>query len=182
MKNDQDEELTIASLRGFRIVHVFDVSQTDGEDLPEFTQARGDPGDHITQLETLMCQQGIALEYDELPFAVKGESHKGRIVIKQDLPPAERLAILAHEIGYEMLHRGPRRHETTKKVRETEAQAVAFVVCRACGVDTATRSADYIQLYRGDSDTLAESLTFIQKTAAHTLSHLVQTRNEEVAV
>ena len=43
-----------------------------------------------------------------------------------------------------MLHRGDRRTLTTKKVRETEAEAVAFVVCQAVGLKTGTTSADYV--------------------------------------
>jgi hypothetical protein len=46
-----------------------------------------------------------------------------------------------------MLHRGDRRTLTTKKVRETEAEAVAFVVAKAIGLETGTASADYIPLW-----------------------------------
>ena len=56
--------------------------------------------------------------------------------------------------------------QCSKTVRETEAEAVAFVVCHAFGLDSKTRSSDYIQLYRGTTETLAESLEYIQKTAA----------------
>ena len=45
-----------------------------------------------------------------------------------------------------MLHRGDRRTLTTKQVRETEAEAVAFVVCQAVGLETGTASADYVVL------------------------------------
>jgi hypothetical protein len=45
-----------------------------------------------------------------------------------------------------MLHRGERRTLTTKQVRETEAEAVAFVVCRAVGLETGTTSADYVTM------------------------------------
>jgi len=63
-------------------------------------------------------------------------------------------------------HRGDRRKETTHTVRETEAEAVAFVVCSAIGLDTSTSSSDYIQLHFGNKTTLAESLTFIQQTSS----------------
>jgi hypothetical protein len=65
-----------------------------------------------------------------------------------------------------MLHRGDRRTITTKKVRETEAEAVAFVVGKAIGLDTGTASADYIQLWHGDANLLRESLEAVQQTAA----------------
>jgi len=52
-----------------------------------------------------------------------------------------------HEIAHEMLHRGDRRTLTTKQVRETEAEAVAFVVCQSVGLQNGTSSQDYIQLW-----------------------------------
>src|SRR5690348_16317644 len=65
-----------------------------------------------------------------------------------------------------MLHRGDRRTLTTKKVRETEAEAVAFVVGKAIGLETGTASTDYIQLWHGDANLLRESLEAVQQTAA----------------
>src|SRR6185437_9264623 len=73
---------------------------------------------------------------------------------------------LVHEIAHEMLHRGDRRTLTTKKVRETEAEAVAFVVAKAIGLETGTASADYIQLWHGDANLLRESLEAVKQTAA----------------
>lgn len=47
---------------------------------------------------------------------------------------------------------------------------MAFVVCQAIGLDTSTAMSDYIQLYAGDTGTLAQSLDFIQKTAAEIIA------------
>ena len=71
-----------------------------------------------------------------------------------------------------MLHRGERRTLTTKQVRETEAEAVAFVVCQSVGLQTGTAAADYIQLWNGDKETLTDSLTYIQKAASQMLAAL----------
>jgi DNA transposition AAA+ family ATPase len=65
-----------------------------------------------------------------------------------------------------MLHRGDRRTLTTKQVRETEAEAVAFVVCQSVGLQNGTSSQDYIQLWHGDASLLRESLEAVQQTAA----------------
>jgi len=68
------------------------------------------------------------------------------------------------------MHRSPeRRAETTKTIRETEAEAVAHVVCQALGLETLEHSADYIQLYNGDVEVLAKSMDQIQKAAAKIL-------------
>ena len=63
------------------------------------------------------------------------------------------------------MHKAERRTATTKTIRETEAEAVAFVVGKAIGLITGTASADYIQLYQGNASLLAESLEVIQQTA-----------------
>ena len=55
---------------------------------------------------------------------------------------------------------------TTKQVRETEAEAVAFVVCQSVGLQNGTASQDYIQLWHGDANLLRESLQAVQHTAA----------------
>ena len=65
-----------------------------------------------------------------------------------------------------MLHRGDRRTLTTKQVRETEAEAVAFVVCQSVGLQNGTSSLDYIQLWHGDANLLRASLEAVQQTAA----------------
>jgi hypothetical protein len=88
------------------------------------------------------------------------------------LEPSETLATLVHELAHEMLHKAERRTLTTKAVRETEAEAVAFVVCHALGLETGTGSADYIQLYHGDANLLKESLEVVQRTASVILGAL----------
>ena len=71
-----------------------------------------------------------------------------------------------------MLHKAERRTATSKTVRETEAEAVAFVVGKAVGLVTGNASADYIHLYHGNASLLAESLEVIQQTASVILAAL----------
>jgi hypothetical protein len=71
-----------------------------------------------------------------------------------------------------MLHKAERRTTTTKVVKETEAEAVAFIVGRAVGLETGSASADYIQLYHGNASLLIESLEVVQQTAAVILAAL----------
>ena len=71
-----------------------------------------------------------------------------------------------------MLHKADRRTTTTKVVKETEAEAVAFVVGQAVGLEMGTASSDYIQLYKGNAALLAESLQVIQRTSAVILGAL----------
>ena len=80
-----------------------------------------------------------------------------------------------------MLHRGGRRTLTTKQIRETEAEAVAFVVCQSVGLQTGTASTDYIQLWHGDAKLLQESLEVVQRTAAVILGGIAQGITQGIA-
>lgn len=164
--SDDDEKL----LR-FKAAHVFDISQTDGDPLPEFARVGGDPSGYTERLTKAIAKRDITLTYARETDAMielgnaDGASFGGRILVRDDLSPACKFSVLVHEFAHEMLHRDETRKTLSKTVRETEAEAVAFVVSQAIGLDTGTAAADYIQLYAGDKDTFAESLDRIQKTA-----------------
>lgn len=165
--NAEDAREEEAMLR-FRAAYVFDVAQTEGEPLPELDDVQGNPSEYTPRLKALIAEQGITLSYadaDELDGA-HGVSRKGAIVIRYGLPPADEFSTLAHELAHEMLHtdRGPNR--PPRALRETEAEATAFVVCEAIGLQNGNASRDYIHLYNGDANMLTASLDRIQKTAA----------------
>jgi len=130
------------------------------------------------RLFAFVQSQGVELNYSERIAPAKGLSYGGRITLLSGMQPAEEFSTLVHEIAHEMLHRGDRRTLTTKKVRETEAEAVAFVVGKAVGLATGTASADYIQLWHGDADLLRESLEAVQQTAAVILGGIARKPQE----
>ncbi|MCA9281063.1 MAG: DUF1738 domain-containing protein [Phycisphaeraceae bacterium] len=155
----------------FRAVYVFDVSQTEGDPLPEPASVGGDPGEHLDRLRRVVTGLGIVLDQDDLPMGADGVSRGGRISIRAGLKPAHEFSVTVHELAHELLHHGDDR-PGSKTVRETEAEAVAFVVCQAIGLDSGTAASDYIHLYRGDTETLTESLERIQRTATEIIAAL----------
>jgi len=155
----------------FRGVYVFDVSQTDGQPLPEPAGINGDPGQHLDQIKTVVASRGIALDYEIGLGSALGLSRGGRISIRPGQPAGEEFAVIVHELAHELLHRGEDR-PASKTVRETEAEAVAFVVAQAVGLDAGAAARDYIQLYDGKTDTLSASLDRIQRTAADIIAAL----------
>lgn len=166
----EDEQTRIF---GFRAAHVFDVSQTNGEPLPEFATVQGDPGGMVDRLKSFVTAKSIALDYSDRIRPARGVSAGGKITLLPGMPAAEEFAVLAHEVAHEILHRSDRRAQTTHTIRETEAEAVAFVVCGAIGLDTNTSFSDYIQLHSGDKATLTESLGYVQQAAAEILRTLM---------
>jgi hypothetical protein len=162
-----------AVLVGFRSAYVFDVSQTDGKDIPELSsRVSGDVGEGRERLLDFIAAQGILLEFKESIAPALGMSYGGKIVLLPGQSTAEEFSTLVHELAHEMLHKADRRTATTKTVRETEAEAIAFVVGKTIGLNTGRASADYIHLYHGNAALLAESLEVIQKTSAVILSAL----------
>jgi antirestriction protein ArdC len=154
------------TLAGFRSVYVFDESMTGGNPVPQIGTVSGDPGAHRERLEQFVRAQGIALDYSRDIAPAKGVSESGKITLLPGQTPAETVATLIHEVAHEKLHRAERRASTTKRVRETEAEAVAFVVCQAIGLETGTAGADYISLWNGDAAVLLESLELVQRAVA----------------
>jgi antirestriction protein ArdC len=149
----------------FRATYVFDISQTDGQELPRIGSVNGDPCEYRERLGKFVAEQGIALEYSQDIAPARGTSAGGKITLMPGQPQAEEFATLAHELAHEMMHRDERRISTSKRTRETEAEAVAFVVCHAVRLETGSASQDYIQLYDGDAKLLTASLGYIQKAA-----------------
>ncbi len=170
-ENDGDAEPDQSStVVAFRAAYVFDISQTDGQPLPEIGSVNGDPREHRERLAKFVADKGITLGYSEEIAPARGVSEGGKITLLPGQSPAEEFATLAHEIAHEMLHRDERRSTTTKRIRETEAEAVAFVVCSAIGLETGTAAQDYIGLYGGDAKLLSESLEYVQRTATQILN------------
>ena len=102
----------------------------------------------------------------------EGASFGGTIAVRRGLSAAEEFSVLCHEAAHELLHRADQGTENSKTVRQTEAEAVAFVVCQAIGLDTNSASADYLSLYGGNKEVLAKSLGRIQRTAARIIEGL----------
>jgi len=163
-----EEEESKAAV-GFRVVYVYDQIDTEGRPISELGSAQGDPSGYTEKLKQFIAGRGIQLEYSDTIYPALGQCSQGKIVLLPGQSPAEEYATLAHETAHAILHFQERRAETTKRVRETEAEAVAFVVCEAIGLK-AQNSADYIQLYSGDKETLAESLEHVQRASAEILA------------
>jgi len=175
-------EETVASERqllGFRAAYVFDVSQTAGNDLPHLIEVQGDVVGLRERLTTWLAGQAIAVMHSVDIAPARGVSSGGKITLLPDLPAAEEFSTLVHEVAHELLHRGDRRLETTKQIRETEAEAVAFAVCESLGLKTGSASVDYIQLWHGDAQLLIASLDIVQRTSAVILGALSLTEERE---
>jgi hypothetical protein len=186
-KKDEEAEKDITKqntrvLVGFRNAYVFDVEQTEGAELPAMHQMSGTAGENRDRLVSFINAQGIELVFTEKIAPALGISYGGRIAILPGQSEAEEFSTLVHELAHEMLHKAERRTTTTKVVKETEAEAVAFVIGKAVGLETGSASADYIHLYHGNASLLAESLEVIQQTSGIILAALQPPAAEQAAM
>jgi hypothetical protein len=157
-------------LVGFRGIHVFAEEDTSGQPIPLLSRCTGEPSAFAGRLKQFVTSRGIQFEYSDHIRPAQGQCSAEKIELLPGMEPAVEFSVLAHEAGHLLLHFGERRRETTKRVRETEAEAVAFVVSQAIGLEAMPSSSEYISLYSGDKDLLTESLEHIQRVSAEIIA------------
>jgi len=165
----------------FRVAHVFDVSQTEGKELPSIAIPTGDPHPCLARLEQLIVENGSTVSYQPMRDGVYGSTFGKKIVVSESLDDVERLMTLAHEYAHVLMHSTKdARRKSSKLIRETEAEAVACIVGFALGIDSVQASADYIQLHDGNSKLFTERMNRIQQTATQILRGIRHTNGRDI--
>ena len=170
---EPDQETTGKVLRGFRVTHVFDVSQTDGKPLPETGPsllAGGSPRGLWDRLADQVHAAGFTLDRGDCGAANGYTDHVSRHVrVREDVSPAQASKTLAHELAHVLLH-GPDQPARDRHVAEVEAESVAYVITAAAGLPTEGYSVPYVASWAsGDSNVVREAATRVLSTARHIL-------------
>jgi len=146
------ETASARRVAGFRPAHVFDVSQTDGDDLPEQPAAQllagAAPDGLWDALAALAAARGFTVERGDCGDA-NGYTHFGNrlIRVRADVDPAQAGKTLAHELGHALIHDPAAFAGTTAGCRgsvEVEAESVAYLVAGDAGLDAAAYSFPYV--------------------------------------
>lgn len=156
----------------YKAVSVFDISQTQGEPLPELTTELKDNVKNYTAyynalLKTTKFNVSFASE-SELGVGTKGLCNyaENTILIKTNMSESQTIKTLAHEIAHAHLH-SKNKAQLSREQKETEAESVAFVLCEHLGFDTSEYSFPYVAAWSSDKElkVLENSLETIQKEA-----------------
>ena len=146
---------------GFRSARVFDVSQTDGDPLPELPSPTVLEADTETirevlaRVEAFATSIGLPVCYRELREGVFGSFSvtKRAITVRVNLPPLQTLKTLIHELAHALLHAKPKEGEQ-RHLCELEAESCAFLVLHELGLDTSRYTFPYLASWTDNPDEL----------------------------
>ena len=165
----EEKEIKIPA---FRVVSVFDVSQTEGKELPTLTyELAGNVEQYKDFFAALEKTSPFAMEFEALSGSIKGRCNyeEKRIIINEGMEELQNIKTAIHEIAHATLHDidkdAPERPD--RRTREVQAESVAYAVCQHYGLDTSDYSFGYIAGWSSGKE-LAElkgSLETIRSTA-----------------
>jgi len=159
VNEDPDDPDSEKVLRGFKVVYVYDVSQTFGEELPEVPDWKSQ--EKNKELEEKLIRfankRGIKVTIVKLSGETQGVS-KGGVI---EIDPCAGTKTLIHEISHELMHRDQNRPPESC-LRELEAESVAYVVCKYFGLEISS-SPNYIALHGANSEMIFGHLERIRE-------------------
>lgn len=156
----------------FRTSYVFDISQTEGDELPGYAPPVAQPGGAEVYAALLAVSEGQGI-----PVSIAQElGAEGRLVYRRQPPHAPRIelhaglhdahaaSVLAHELAHALLHVGPDGDVHSQAFNEVEAESVAYLVSSELGLDVAQSSFAYIADYqsRDPQDALASGTRILK--------------------
>lgn len=161
----------------FRIATVFDVSQTEGRELPSLvSDLSGDVPDFENVYASLAALCPLPMELGPVPGTAKGYASfaENRVVVRSSMSQAQTIKTLIHETAHAKLHPPDFLSEFPKprREKEVEAESVAYVVCQHFGIDTSDYSLGYVAGWSRGKE-LAElkaSLSVIHSTAGEIIN------------
>ena len=170
---------TVEVLRpAFKVVSVFDVSQTDGKELPDIIvdELKGTVENYEAFFDALKQVSPVPISFEDIPGGAKGffSPVESRIAIQEGMSEIQTVKTAIHEIAHAKLHAVKPDEKTApedrkdRHTKEVEAESVAYTVCQRYGIETSDYSFGYIAGWSSGKETkeLKSSLDIIRKTAA----------------
>lgn len=174
-------EAALVTVTRFKVATVFDISQTEGRELPSIgvAQLTGDVADYQQYYDNLVALSPVPVMVDYVPRKANGyfSSAEQRIVLRSGLSQLQTIKTLVHEIAHAKLHDpkgGAAEIPKERREKEVEAESVAYVVCQHFGIDTSEYSFGYVAGWSKGKELaeLRDSLDTIHSTAGEIISAL----------
>lgn len=191
-------EVQETQVPAFKIVSVFDVSQTEGEPLPSIgvDELAGNVEQYEDFFKALEQTSPVPMAFEDIPGGSHGYYHltEKRIAIQENMSELQTLKTAIHEIAHAKLHAIDPDAPVTKqadrpdsRTREVQAESVAYAVCQHYELDTSDYSFGYVAGWSSGKDLkeLKASLETIRATAHELITtidgHLAQLQKERQA-
>ena len=181
---EPETEVVERMIARFKIVTVFDVSQTEGEPLPTLgvEELQGGVEQFAAFLEAIQEVSPVPIRFADIPTGAKGYYHTLRkeIVIQTDMSERQTMKTAIHEVAHAKLHdrdwMKEQEIEKDRMTREVEAESVAYTVCQHFGLDTSDYSFPYIASWSSGKEVseLRNSLDTIRQTAGSFIEELTE--------
>lgn len=182
----------------FKIVSVFDVSQTEGEPLPSLgvEELAGDVERYQDFFKALEQTSPVPMAFEDIPGGSHGYYHltEKRIAIQENMSELQTLKTAIHEIAHAKLHAidpeapaAEQQNRPDSRTREVQAESVAYTVCQHYGLDTSDYSFGYVAGWSSGKDLkeLRASLETIRATAHELITtidgHLAELQKQRQA-
>ena len=184
-EEDPDKEKKTRNvITGFKVVSVFDISQTEGKELPEYYGAKeltGDVEDYTDLFAAIRETSPVPVGFEDIPGEAHGYYHQieKRIALQEGMGELQNIKTLIHENAHARLHAidlaAPEREradQPDQSTREVQAESVAYVVCQHFGLDTSDYSFAYVAGWSSGKEVpeLRASLDVIRNAAKETIS------------
>ena len=189
------EEKTV-QIPAFKVVSVFDVSQTEGEPLPSIAvnELSGSVQDYQDFFKALEQASPVPIGFEDIEGGAHGYFHllDNRIAIQEGMSQLQTIKTAIHEIAHAKLHAidptDPKQtNRPDSRTREVQAESVAYAVCQHYGLDTSEYSFGYVAGWSSGRE-LAELKASLEviRSAAHELiaaldEHLAELRQQREA-
>ena len=191
-------EVQETQVPAFKIVSVFDVSQTEGEPLPSIgvDELAGNVEQYEDFFKALERTSPVPMAFEDIPGGSHGYYHltEKRIAIQENMSELQTLKTAIHEIAHAKLHAIDPDAPVTKqadrpdsRTREVQAESVAYAVCQHYGLDTSDYSFGYVAGWSSGKDLkeLRASLETIRATAHELITtidgHLAELQQQRQA-
>ena len=184
----EEKEITIPA---YKVVSVFDVSQTEGKELPDIAvdELTGDVERYRDFFAALEKTSPVPIGFEQIPGSSHGYYHleDKRIAIQEGMSELQTLKTAIHEIAHAKLHdidlnapENEQQPRVDKRTREVEAESVAYTVCQHYGLDTSDYSFGYVAGWSSGRELseLKSSLETIRSAAAEIINSIDETLAE----
>ena len=156
----------------YKLGTTFDISQTEGKEIPEIcSQLKASVSNYTDILDHIRKASPVKIDFEDMEHShanVYYSVAENRIVVRNNMSESQSIKTAVHETAHALLHgKGKAEEKADRDLKELQAESVAYIVCNFLGIDTSDYSFGYVAGWAADKTAkkLEKNLTVISDTA-----------------